>query len=312
MDDLDSAKEEGELSEYAFDFECYGFFVVTEKLRCADVETSDLQHIDIIVRHKSMYEWFTKRVGQTEVVRNGHIVEPLYFTMPVCGRVVSNVCNMHILYHFWKVRRNPPNDSLGVQKEYLDPVRRHETKEAIMDVIMEAPLTDSEAKLEFFLEGADAIVHHLLTMQNRIESGRVDRLLVWLRAKFGTVGQTKKLSHPIVLITLVINVCLVLGYDNDAIPCGNALVGAGGSRSTEDMESPLIDLCLPGLKTFSVRALGDHSHAHPCAKSPPRPQVNTYSRWPPAFYILLGLPPTPLHCSGPAPVLSHDCATIMR
>jgi hypothetical protein len=262
VDDLDSAKEEGELSEYAFDFECYGFFVVTEKLRCADVETSDLQHIDIIVRHKSMYEWFTKRVGQTEVVRNGHIVEPLYFTMPVCGRVVSNVCNMHILYHFWKVRRNPPNDSLGLQKEYLDPVRRHETKEAIMDVIMEAPLTDSEAKLEFFVEGADAIVHHLLTMQNRIENGGVDRLLVWLRAKFGTVGQTKKLSHPIVLITLVINICLVLGYDNDAIPCDNTLV-PDGSQSIEDMtlKSPLIDLCMPGLKTFSVRVLGDRSRA---------------------------------------------------
>jgi hypothetical protein len=187
----------------------------------------------------------------------------------------------------------------GAQKEYLDPDRRRETEEAILDVLMEAPREDSEAKLEFFLEGADAIVHHLLTMQNRIESGRVDRLLVWLRAKFGTVGQTKKLSHPIVLITLVINVCLVLGYDNDATPCGNALVDAGGSRSTEDMGSPLINLCLPGLKTFSVRALGDHSHAHPCAKSPPRPQVNTYSRWPPAFYILLGLPQRPCTARDP-------------
>ena len=49
---------------------------------------------------------------------------------------------------------------------------------------MEAPREDSEAKLEFFVEGADAIVHHLLTMQERIENGGVARLLVWLRAKF--------------------------------------------------------------------------------------------------------------------------------
>lgn len=65
-----------------YEFECYSLFVVVEKLRSAvSIDRADMRLLDVVVRNEVLYEWFTDRIGQTEVVRHGR-VEPLFFTMP--------------------------------------------------------------------------------------------------------------------------------------------------------------------------------------------------------------------------------------
>ena len=120
-----------ETSAREYNFECYAFFTVVEKLRSAiGINRKDLQPIDHIVRNQEMWEWFTERIGHTEVVRNGR-PEPLFFVMP---------------------------------EEYLDLKQRQKTEKSIMDVLMEAPRDNSDLKLQFFVDGAAAIVHNLMVI----------------------------------------------------------------------------------------------------------------------------------------------------
>eukprot|EP01052_Picozoa_sp_SAG31_P013858 SAG31_NODE_845_length_11547_cov_8.098096_4_plen_198_part_00 len=103
-----------QLTKEQHDYECYALFVVVEKLRNAiGIDRDDMRLLDVIVRNKGLYEWFTDRIGQTEVVRHGR-AEPLFFNMP---------------------------------PEYLDPKRSVYTEDALMDVLMEAPRNNSEEKL---------------------------------------------------------------------------------------------------------------------------------------------------------------------
>ena len=67
--------------EYAF--ECYALFTVVEMLRSARLainvqggsssrtSAGDLKQIEAIVQNQAMWEWFTERIGHTDVVRNG-------------------------------------------------------------------------------------------------------------------------------------------------------------------------------------------------------------------------------------------------
>jgi hypothetical protein len=66
-----------------YEFECYALFTVVEMLRSAILainfqggsssrtSAEDLKQIEAIVKNQAMWEWFTERIGQTDVVRNG-------------------------------------------------------------------------------------------------------------------------------------------------------------------------------------------------------------------------------------------------
>ena len=100
-------------------------------------------------------------------------------------------------------------------------------------------------------------------IRQRKEHGGIDGLLVLLRAKLGTMSRTKKLTQPIVLLSLVINAALILAYDHNAND-----------------------------ETFSPA---------------------TYSRWHPAYYVLLCAAPahTTLNVLSFAAFLRIDAQTMV-
>lgn len=59
-----------------------------------------------------------------------------------------------------------------------------------------------------------AIVKQLLTIQNLHEKGGGDAFLVNWQGFFGTVGQTKSITQPIVLVSIFINAALISGLDH--------------------------------------------------------------------------------------------------
>ena len=101
-------------------------------------------------------------------------------------------------------------------KEYLNIHLRSKTEKLIVDILMEAPRDNSEAKLKHFVYGATGVVHHLLTVGQMRDRGGIDALLVTLRSKLGTVSTTKRLTQPVVFLSLVMNAALILAYDHTA------------------------------------------------------------------------------------------------
>ena len=101
-------------------------------------------------------------------------------------------------------------------EEYLDINLRRKTEKLIVDILMEAPRDNSEAKLNHFVNGATGVVHHLLTVGKMRNRRGIDGLLVTLRSRLGTVSTTKRLTQPVVFLSLVMNAALILAYDHTA------------------------------------------------------------------------------------------------
>jgi hypothetical protein len=81
MSELEQTLQQTHPSQY--EFECYALFTVVEMLRSAILainfqegsssrtSAGDLKQIEAIVQNQAMWEWFTERIGHTDVVRNG-------------------------------------------------------------------------------------------------------------------------------------------------------------------------------------------------------------------------------------------------